>query len=361
MLMLAAPLRRTLSLKDSAPMMHSPRTPLLLAFGLVLSACSSPAEGDGDLPPFTFAPPTGNAGGAGGVAGPPGGNGAGAGNGGVVPAGQAGNTGLGGNQNTPAPGAGAGGSGSPAAGGAPAAAAGSAGSGMVAAGGAGMEPPPEPGAGACGGATLFCEDFDTLALGPLQGVVNGLRPESTVSIVAEAGRGQVLQVQAGPTYANKAGVFLDDFATPDNNYFGRMFVRVAQFPGADADHWVIVEANGDGSAENTRPVGGQFQRWAPGADGPSAGDWTDWQQSNAATVAGVWTCVEWQMNGAGGGNDILLWVDGLEVRPTDRGNFSFPVIDRLWFGWVVYQNGAPAQYDVRLDDIVLSTERVGCE
>jgi hypothetical protein len=342
-------------------MMQSLQTPLLLAFGLALSACSSPADGDGDTPPFTgFVPPTGNAGGTGGAAGQPslpGGNTAGAGNGGLVPAAQAGNTGLGGSPNGPSAGAG----GNPAAGGAPAAAAGSAGSGMVAAGGTGMEPLPEPGGSACGGATLFCEDFDTLALGPLQGVVNGLRPESTVSIVAEAGRGQVLQVQAGPTYANKAGVFLDDFATPDNNHYGRMFVRVAEFPDADADHWVIVEATGEGSAENTRPVGGQFQRWAPGADGPSAGDWTDWQQSNAATVAGAWTCVEWQMNGAGGGNDILLWVDGQEVRPTDRGNFSYPTIDSLWFGWVVYQNGSPAQYDVRLDDIVLSTERVGCE
>jgi hypothetical protein len=343
-------------------MMQSPRTPLLLAFGLALSACSSPADdGDGDAPPFTgFVPPTGSAG-TGGAGGQPipGSNNAGAGNGGVLPAGQAGTTGLGGSPNTP-PSAGAGGTGNPAAGGAPAAA-GSAGSSMVGAGGTGMELPPETGGSACGGATLFCENFDTLALGPLQGVVNGLRPESTVSIVAEAGRGQVLQVQAGPTYDNKAGVFLDDFATPDNNHYGRMFVRVAQFPDAAFDHWVIVEATGAGSAENTRPVGGQNQRWAPGADGPSAGDWTDWQQSNAATVAGVWTCVEWQMNGAGGGNDILLWVDDQEVRPMDRGNFSFPTIDSLWFGWVVYQNGSPAQYDVRLDDIVLSTERVGCD
>jgi hypothetical protein len=332
-------------------------TSLSLALGLALSACSGPAAEDADAPPFTgLVPPVGSAGG-----GQPsglGGNNASAGTGGLVPAGQGGNPGLGGSPSN-VPSAGAGGSPNPGTGGAPAAG-GSAGAG-IAAGGAGMEPLPDTGGAACGGATLFCENFDTLALGPLQGVTNGLRPERTVSIVAEAGRGQVLQVQAGPTYDNKAGVFLDDFAAPDNNHFGRMFVRVAQFPSADADHWVIVEATGAGVAENVRPVGGQFQRWAPGSDGPSAGDWTDWQQSNAATVAGAWACVEWQMNGAGGGNDILLWVDGQEVRPTDRGNFSYPAIDSLWFGWVVYQNGEPAQYDVRLDDIVLSTERVGCE
>lgn len=341
-------------------MMHPlSRTPFLLALGLALAACSSSDTGDtDDTPPFTgFVPPVGNASGSGGQPSAPGGNAAGSV--GVVPAGQAGGAGLGGSP-TGAPSAGAGGAGNPAAGGAPSTG-GSAGAGMAAGGAAGAGMEPSTGGAACGGATLFCEDFDTLAVGPLQGVVNGLRPERTVSVIAEAGRGQVLQVQAGPTYGNKAGVFLDDFAAPDNNHYGRMFVRVAQFPNADADHWVIVEATGAGSAENARPVGGQFQRWAPGSDGPSAGDWTDWQESDAATVAGAWTCVEWQMNGANGGNDMLLWVDGLEVRPIDRGNFSFPSIDTLWFGWVVYQAGEPAQYDVRLDDIVLSTERVGCD
>jgi hypothetical protein len=170
----------------------------------------------------------------------------------------------------------------------------------------------------------------------------------------------VLAVQAGPGYGNKAGVFLNGFSAPGNSYFGRMFARVAEFPVAGGDHWVLVEATGSGGGEQVRPVGGQFQRWAPGSDGPSAGDWTDWAQSSAATVAGAWECIEWQMNGNNGNNDIMLWVNGNAVQPLDRPNFSFPTIDRLWFGWVVYQNGQPNAYDVRLDDIVLSTERIGC-
>lgn len=239
---------------------------------------------------------------------------------------------------------------------------GTAGSTMVAMGGSSMQPPQNPPAGSgCADAAFFCEDFDTLNPGPLTGVTAGLQPERTVSIIAEPGRGQVLQVQAGPGYGAKAGVFLNDFSAPNNSYYGRMFARVAQFPVADGDHWVLVEATGAGSNEQVRPVGGQFQRWAPGSDGPSANDWTDWQQSSATTAAGAWECVEWQMDGSNGNNDIVLWVDGTEVRPIERANFSFPVINRLWFGWVVYQNGAPPQYDVRLDDIVLSTERIGCE
>lgn len=358
-----------------------------LALGLAFVACSAPGDDGNDVPPFgggsvNPANTNGQPGGFG--AGSPtqgGGNTQGgantntAGSGSEQPAGS--NTAFGGNQtpNNAASGGGVGGTAATGAGGStsvngaagtgPVAAGGSAGNADPNAGAAGAppnNPPPPPSVGSgCGGASIFCEDFDGLNLGALQGVVNGLTPERNVSIVAEPGRGQVLQVQAGRGYGAKAGVFLNGFSAPNNNYFGRMFARVAQFPVAGGDHWVLVEATGNGSGEQVRPVGGQFQRWAPGSDGPSAGDWTDWQQSNAMTVAGAWDCVEWQMNGANGGNDILLWVNNVQVQPVDRGNFSFPVIDRLWLGWVVYQGGGePTAFDVRLDDIVLSSERVGC-
>ncbi len=232
-------------------------------------------------------------------------------------------------------------------------------------GGNGSLPPNEPappvvGEG-CGAGAIFCEDFDAIALGAVQGTINGLRPERSVSIVDEPGRGRVLQVQAGSTYGNKNGVFLDNFTAPGNSHFGRAFISVSQFPNAGGDHWVIVEATANGAGEAVRPVGGQFSRWAPGSDGPSAGDWTDWEQSDAATVPGAWECVEWQINGANGGNDMVLWVNGLEVQPLDRPNFSLPAINTLWFGWVVFQNAQPPAYDVRFDDVVLSTQRVGCD
>lgn len=236
-------------------------------------------------------------------------------------------------------------------------------------GGSGNVPPPNnpppgnnPPIGAgCGDGALFCEDFDGIALGPLTATVNGLRPDRTVSIIEEAGRGRVLQVQAGPGFGAKSGVFLDNFTTPDNSHFGRAFMRVGQFPVAGGDHWVMVEATQNNGGERVRPVGGQFARWAPGSDGPSAGDWTDWNQSNAETRGGTWECVEWQVNGASGGNDLALWVNGLEVLPVDRGNFSLPAINTLWIGWVVFQNGQPSSYDVRIDDLVLSSDRIGCD
>lgn len=342
---------------------------------LVLVACGAESDTGSDVPAYVGSPPGGGQLNPGNTNGQPGASGAGTqgsgnpngvGSGSEQPTGA--NTGFGGNQNVnnPAPNSGSGGNTSTngTAGTSPVATGGSAGVPDPNAGSAGAppnNPPPSVGSG-CGGASIFCEDFDGLSLGPLQGVVNGLTPERNVSIVAEPGRGQVLQVQAGRGYDAKAGVFLNNFSAPNNSHFGRMFARVSPFPVAGSDdHWVLVEATGDGPREQVRPVGGQFQRWAPGSEGPSAGDWTDWQQSNAMTVEGAWECVEWQINGANGGNDILLWVNGVQVQPLDRGNFSFPVLNRIWFGWVVYQQGRdPSAFDVRLDDIVLSTERVGC-
>jgi hypothetical protein len=221
-------------------------------------------------------------------------------------------------------------------------------------------PPLDVGSNCTLAGAFFCENFDAAPLGALQGNLNGLQPERSVNIIDEPGRGRVLQALAGPTYDNKSGVFLD-LAAPNTSHFGRAFIRVAQFPSAGSDHWVVVEATSSAGGDQVRPVGGQFSRWAPGADGPSAGDWTDWQQSSAETVGGAWECVEWQIDTANGGNDTLLWVNDVEVRPLERGNFRIPAIDQLWFGWVVYQNTEPLMYDVRFDDIVLSSGRVGCD
>jgi hypothetical protein len=222
-----------------------------------------------------------------------------------------------------------------------------------------VTPPPvaDVGGSCATGEGFFCENFDAAPLGAVQGTLNGLRPEQSVSVVDEAGRGRVLQVLAGSTYDNKNGVFLD-VAAANASHFGRAFIRVGGFPSAGGDHWVVVEATSSAGGDSVRPVGGQFSRWAPGADGPSAGDWTDWQQSNAATTAGAWECVEWQLDLAN--NDILLWVNGSQVTPIERGNFRIPAVDELWFGWVVYQNAQPPMYDVRFDDIVLASARVGC-
>ncbi len=251
-------------------------------------------------------------------------------------------------------------------------------SSMGAAGSAAMPDPPAadpadfPGTG-CGPAAFFCEDFEQLALGAAQ-ASGGWRPEGNVSVDGQAGQGQ-RSLRLQPAGGQFARIVIDGFAPPQNSFFGRLRVNVAQYPTApNYAHYVLVEATGGGSSERVRPVGGQLineagnlNMWGPGSDGGPTGDWTNWQPTSP-TRDGVWECVEFRLDDASSRIDI--WVDE-EPQPdlTSTGNpnnpgapFVFPEFNAIWFGWWVFQGGTqPGQFDVRLDDIVLSTERIGCD
>jgi Domain of Unknown Function (DUF1080) len=173
-----------------------------------------------------------------------------------------------------------------------------AGSSMAAAasGAGGAAPVDTPRSTGCENGAFFCEDFDGLTHGALPPGVNGMQPERTANVTADAERGQVLQLQAAPGYGNKAGIFLNNFSHPDNgSHFGRMFVNVGAFPVLATDHWVMVEVTGS-DGDQVRPVGGQFDRWAPGADGLSAGDWTE---GEPLVIRGEqWVTIEVEVRGS---------------------------------------------------------------
>lgn len=227
----------------------------------------------------------------------------------------------------------------------------------------------------CTGA-LFCENFDALAPGAADSpnwrvdAANG-----TLRVEAEGAAGnQVLRVQT--TDNGRAFLVVEDFAAPGNSFFGRMRLRVREFPSApDFAHFVLVEATGSGSTEIVRPVGGQFippagpgsSRWGVGADGGPTGDWTDHRES-APTVDDTWQCIEWQL--AAEDNRMALTIDGVPnpelVASTDvhGGNqvpFILPAVDTVKIGWQVFQTGTtPAGFDVFIDDLALSGEPLGC-
>jgi hypothetical protein len=368
------------------------RSFLILGLGtLALSACSSP--GDDSVPPFEGAFP-GSSGGAGGAQ--PGRSGAG-----NVPSGTSeqspGNlplAGAGGASSAPASGGGgapvaAGGSAAVppvpaggAGGAAPVAGAG----GMVVAGGSGgaapVEPPPAdpfpvPAGPGCGPSAFFCEDFEDFAVGAAP-QNDAWRPEGNASIDGQASAGaRALRLQPGG--GQFARIALNGFSAPNNSLFGRMFLRIEALPSSpNFAHWVVVEATGSGSSERVRPLGGQFidiadrairtNFWGVGADGGPTGDWTHWD--NGAPVeaaAGTYQCIEWRMNGADSAIDV--WIDeqfqpSLSVtRDNNPRNipFVFPTFNNLTIGWGVFQGGTtPGTFDVHIDDIVLSTERAGC-
>lgn len=231
---------------------------------------------------------------------------------------------------------------------------------------------PSPRAGCAGAALLFCEDFDALAPGTAQSPAWGtVANNGTLTVEPVASGGNDLHI--GTQGNGSAFLQVNGFTPPGNSFWGRVRLRVDAFPTApDWAHWTIVEATGDG-AGFIRPLGGQYvpdagtDLWGVGSDGGPTGDWTAWQRS-APARAGVWQCVEWQMDAAD--NRISVWIDGepkqdLTVDTTHHGgnpvDFVFPTFHTVKLGWQLYQgNPTPSGYDVRLDDIALSSERVGC-
>ncbi len=230
-------------------------------------------------------------------------------------------------------------------------------------------------------ALLFCEDFEDLPRGA------GTSPDWGVDTPGEdptverdrrhGGKhrpGQVLRLR---TQGNgHAFLEVDDFDAPGNSVFGRMRVRVDAFPTApDWAHFTLVEAVGRGDGSVVRPIGGQYvptvgggtHLWGVGSDGGPTGDWTDWREA-APAEAGMWTGLEGEM--AASDHRVSVWIDGkpkpdLTVTTTRHGgnpvDFVFPDVDTVRIGWQLYQGDpTPDSYNLLLDDLALSTERVGC-
>jgi hypothetical protein len=231
------------------------------------------------------------------------------------------------------------------------------------------------------GTLLFCEDFESLPRGAATGRGWGVDAQNgslTVERDTAHGRdhrpGQVLHVHTegnGHAFLQAGGL-----SAPGNSFYGRMRVRIDALPSApDWAHFTLVEATGTGDGSVVRPIGGQYvptvgdgtDLWGVGSDGGPTGDWTNWQQTSPAE-AGRWSCVEWRQDAAD--NKISVWIDGrphpdLTVSTTDHGgnpvDFVLPHVDTVRIGWQLYQSGpTPSSYDLRLDDLALSTHRLGC-
>jgi hypothetical protein len=219
---------------------------------------------------------------------------------------------------------------------------------------------------------LFCENFDRLPTGGASSLDWGIDTRNGTLTVERQRRNNVLHVHTRDN--GRAFLKVDDFSAPGNRFFGRMRLRVDAFPTApDWAHYTLVEATGSGSSEVVRPIGGQYvptlgkNLWGIGADGGPTGDWTNWRES-APVVEDAWQCFEWQLDADG--NRVAVWIDGVAnpelTASTDEhgGNdvpFVLPAVNTVKIGWQLYQGGTtPDHFDLWIDDVVLSTQRLGC-
>ncbi|MGN9759425.1 hypothetical protein [Streptomyces sp. SD31] len=224
--------------------------------------------------------------------------------------------------------------------------------------------------------TLARESFDRLPLGPVSEGRDWTADTSNGTLtVAPSSTGPGRELRLHTEGNGRAFLVFPDLTAPGNSYWARLRLRVDAFPTApDWAHWTIAEASGSDSPTLVRPLGGQYAPtdhgnfWGVGSDLGPTGDWTSWKTSAPAT-AGTWQCVEFHLDAAD--NRVTVYFDGVEqpdltVSTNQHGGtsapFTFPAFDRLKLGWQLYQaDPTPSSYDIRMDDIAVSTRRVaGC-
>ncbi|GGW89851.1 hypothetical protein [Streptomyces lomondensis] len=218
------------------------------------------------------------------------------------------------------------------------------------------------------------ENFNRLPLGPVTtgpGWTTDTSDGALTVAPSSAGHGRELRIR---TEGNgHAFLVFPGLAPPGNSFWARLRLRVDAFPTApDWAHWTLAEASGPDSPTLVRPLGGQYAPtdqgnfWGVGSDLGPTGDWTAWKTS-APARPGEWQCVEFHLDATD--NRVTVYFDGVEqpdltVSTHHHGGtsdpFVFPAFDELKLGWQLYQaDPSPSSYDVRMDDIALSTRRVG--
>ena len=308
----------------------------------------------------------------------PGGGGSGSGAGGTDAAG--GDVGAGGNAPAGGSGSGAGpGTGS------------GAGAGVGGSGDSGGSGGGEQGGG-CGSA-LFCDDFEAYGDSGEPGGAWSVRVNDavltmdttrafsgtkSVKVSAAGGSGKVAYLVLGGAPV---------FPVEGNHFFGRMRVWLESTP-ADGVNWNFIEGEGVVPGAEYRAqyrYGGQHAITdggtvlgsqlkanyetpdSYGGTGPGSDCWK--HADKVVLPVADWVCVEWEFDGP---NDTMrLWLDGAAVESATmagRGDgcvnasddfpWTAPTFQELHLGWQAFQAGA--ERTLWIDDVALSTERVGC-
>jgi hypothetical protein len=260
--------------------------------------------------------------------------------------------------------------------------------------------------GDCPAGALFCDDFESYAAN-----ASDLSPNWTVYTYSgtvqvdgskpHAGAQSLhLTVEAGMRHYADLIRETQGLELVPLNHYGRMMVWLTAIP--DQAHWNLNSSSGPMQSDPQELAkflqGGMFGKLMSNyaqrgrvkvgdeyplrGGGPEQGDpGADSDCAVAAPsqtmTAGQWVCWEWQFDGTS--NSAYLWLDGVAMTEIDAvghgtqcqgpGFDGVPMspdypwaapqfFDKVWIGYEQYQD-APAQ-EVWLDDVVISSQRVGC-
>jgi hypothetical protein len=246
---------------------------------------------------------------------------------------------------------------------------------------------PPPGDASAGGETpgiggaarpcrwKFCESFEDVAPGAAPNPAVWTRNANDLAVATgHAARG-AQSLHIGPL--NGGSHYLHEsksFAATGPAFYGRMFLWVERFPiekpqpPTTVYHWDLFEASGqpDGSGfvvrlgGHNRASGELFLRL--NIEPHSALPETGLFDKNFPMQARRWYCIEWFLDGPNG--EARFWYDGVERTDLHWQKtmpaYVFPAFRSMNFGWYEHQ-GAKTPYEAYMDEIVLDTQRIGCE
>jgi hypothetical protein len=245
----------------------------------------------------------------------------------------------------------------------------------------------------CPPGSAFCEDFedDTLdraPLSPWQDATNGATARVNATRAFSGDQALLINVPAGPSpHRGYVALQQNNFSAANREMYGRMLVWLEatpqSLPGQNPIHWTLFQGEGRAASNNYNAIyrfGGERQNGAgllANYETTKDGDpqvFSDCRQDSASTMpTGAWTCVEWHFSVSN--NEVQYWLDGTELRDLhviDRGQscvydqpplngqwLAPPAFQTLYLGWEQYQEQTNT-LNVWLDDVVVSTSRVGC-
>ena len=164
------------------------------------------------------------------------------------------------------------------------------------------------------------------------------------------------------------------FPVTGNNFYGRMWVYLTAAPSMTT-HWTNI--SGEGMAMNQGQsfnayvrYGGQVMKRLMANYDSSTFSSDCWQHSQTAFPEARWACMEWHFDGPN--ERMEFWLDSTQIVPLTvnrmgqgcianglGGRWVMPQFSSLRLGWEHYQTSIPIQMWV--DDVALSTSRVGCQ
>jgi hypothetical protein len=243
------------------------------------------------------------------------------------------------------------------------------------------------GANPCDSA-LFCDDFESYSSAP-----NGkwtLRTTSGAAVAID--QSQHVSGSQSVKFTTPSGssvtsfIRIQDasiFPPPNDTIYGRMMYRVEAEP-TQSVHWTMIAGLGlvpGQSYHSEYRYGGQMPVTAGSQlmANYETPDWYSnkstpgsdcWHHSNARVIkAATWTCVEWKFDGQA--NGMQMWLDGMAaddltimghgdgcVNAANDFTWTAPSFASLDLGWESYQQDDPRT--AYIDDVVLSTTKIGC-